>query len=145
MRDLNVRAAQRVLGLAYEQNGNIDLAINEFQQRVKAYGPGDDINLPLSIAELAHAYAVSGRRKQALQLLSELTALSKRRFVDPWAIALVHAGLADKDRAFEWLERAYEEPSGATQWLLKTDPRMDLLRSDPRFQELLRRMGLPLT
>jgi serine/threonine protein kinase/tetratricopeptide (TPR) repeat protein len=143
MRDLNVRAARRVLGLAYEQNGNIDLAIAEFQQRVKAYGPGDDILLPQSIAELAHAYAVSGRRREALQLLSELTEMSNHRFVDPWAIALVHAGLADKDRAFEWLEKAYEGRSEEMRVFLKTDPRMALVRSDRRFQDVLRRMGLP--
>jgi tetratricopeptide (TPR) repeat protein len=143
MRDLNVRAARRVLALAYEQNGNIDLAIAEFQQRVKAYGPGDDINLPLSIGELAHAYAVSGRRREALQLLSDLTEMSNHRFVDPWAIALVHAGLADRDRAFEWLEKAYEGHSPEMRVFLKTDPRMAPVRSDRRFPELLRRMGLP--
>jgi serine/threonine protein kinase/tetratricopeptide (TPR) repeat protein len=143
MLDLNVRAARRVLGLAYEQNGNIDLAIAEFQQRVKSFGPGDDLLLPSSMAELAHAYAVSGRRGEALTLLSELTEMSNHRFVDAWSIALVHAGLGDKDRAFEWLDRAYEERILEMQVLLKTDPRMAPLRSDPRYGELLRRMGIP--
>jgi tetratricopeptide (TPR) repeat protein len=143
MLDLNARAAQRVLGLAYEQEGNIDLAIAAFQKRVKSYGPGDDILLPMSIAELAHAYAVRRRRREALQLVAELTEMSNGRFVDPWAFALVYAGLADKDRAFQWLEKGYEERSSEMGYLLKTDPRMARLRSDPRYHALLRRMGLP--
>ena len=144
IRPLNVRAAHRVLGLAYEQQGHIDLAIAEFQQRVNAYGPGDDINLPASIGELAHAYAVSGRRKEALQLLSALTEMSNRRYVDPYSFALIHAGLGDKDRAFEWLEKGYEGRSGEMRFVFKTDPRMARLRTDRRYQDLLRRMGLPL-
>ena len=142
MLDWNARVAHRLMGLAYEQKGNLDLAIAEFQQRLESMGP-DDTLLPDSIAELAHAYAVSGRRREALQLLSELTEMSKRRFVSPWALALVYAGLGDKDRAFQSLEKAADGRSADLRENLKTDQRMAPLRSDPRYRELLRRMGLP--
>ncbi len=139
--DWNARVARRVLGLAYEQKGNWDLAIAEFEQRLKSYRQ-DEALFPVSTAELAHAYAVSGRRREALQLLSELTEMSKQRFVSSWAFALVYVGLGDKDRAFEWLEKAYNERSGEMSVHLRPDPRMAPLRSDPRYRELLRRMGL---
>jgi TolB-like protein/Tfp pilus assembly protein PilF len=141
MLDWNARVAHRILGLAYEQNGNLDLAIAEFQARRKAYQP-DETLFPDATAELAHAYAVSGRRREALQLLSELTEMSKRRSVSSFALALVHVGLGDKDRAFEWLAKSYNEPSSDL-LVLKTDPRMAPLRTDPRYRELLRRMGIP--
>ncbi len=75
-------------------------------------------------------------------ILNQLNALSKQRYVSPYDTALIHAGLRDKDRAFAWLERAYEERSV---WLifLKVEPSLDPLRSDPRFNDLLRRIGLP--
>ena len=64
------------------------------------------------------------------------------QFVPSWGFAIIYAGLGDKDRAFEWLEKGYDErPSDMPN--LKVDPRMEPLRSDPRHQELLRRMGLP--
>lgn len=129
------------MGLAYEQKGNLDLAIAEFRQVLEGSGP-DDPSVPDWTAELAHAYAVSGRRREASELLSELTQMSKRRFVSSFAFALVYAGLGDKDRAFEWLEKAYDERSPDMRDYLKADQRMAPLRSDPRYRELLRRTGL---
>ena len=72
----------------------------------------------------------------------ELTELSKRRYVEPYHIAVVYIGLEDTDRAWAWLERAYADRSF---WLpyLKVDPRFDGIRGDPRYRDLLRRMGLP--
>jgi eukaryotic-like serine/threonine-protein kinase len=143
--EVNAVTAHRILGLAYERKGNLDLAIAEFQQRLKSIEQDypvlrETTAFPEIISELAHAYAVSGRRREALQLLSELTELSKRRSVPSWAFALVFVGLGDKDRAFQSLERGYDE-CGCRE--LKIDYRMIPLRSDPRYQELLRRMGLP--
>ena len=108
MLEVNAVAAHGVLGLAYEQKGNLDLAIREFQQRLKGIEQ-DYPFFPDSTAELAHAYAVSGLRREALQLLSELTEMSKRRFVPSWAFAKVYVGLGDQDRAFESLEKGYDE------------------------------------
>jgi len=141
MLELNAVAAHRVLGLAYQQKGNLDVAIREFQQRLEGMEQ-DYPFFPDSTAELAHAYAVSRRRREALQLLSELTEMSKRRFVPSWAFAKVYVGLGDKDRAFESLEKGYDERPSEMMYL-RSDRRMDPLRSDPRYQELLRRMGLP--
>jgi TolB-like protein/Flp pilus assembly protein TadD/predicted Ser/Thr protein kinase len=145
--EVNAVTAHRILGLAYERKGNLDLAIAEFQQRLKSIEQDypelqETAAFPETTAELAHAYAVSGRRREALQLLSELTELSKRRSVGSYSFALVYVGLGEKDRAFEALEDGYDErPSDMPE--LKIDYRMNPLRSDPRYPELLRRMGLP--
>jgi hypothetical protein len=71
-----------------------------------------------------------------------MTELSKPRDVNPWGFALVYTGMGDKDRAFEWLDKAYDERSSDLP-CIKADPRMDPLRSDPRYKELLLRLGLP--
>ena len=98
----------------------------------------------LAIADLGHAYAVSGRRAEAMRLIEELKGWSERGY-DPLAnIALVHAGLGQNDEAMRWLEKAYQARSAWLIYLsLKADPRWDALRSDARFQDLLRRIGFP--
>jgi len=91
--------------------------------------------------ELGYVYAVSGQRKEARQILAELRDLSRRRYVSPVDIALIYAGLGEKDQAFDWLEKAYGEHS--TKLIhIKMDPRFDILRSMPQFDDLLRRIGL---
>jgi hypothetical protein len=82
-------------------------------------------------------------RGSALRVLGQLEELSQRRYVSPVSFALVYMGLSEKDQAFAWLEKAYEEHSDSLVGL-KRLPEYDSLRSDPRFQDLLRRMGLPL-
>ncbi len=71
-----------------------------------------------------------------------MTVLSQRGYVPSWGFALVYTAMGDKDRAFEWLDKAYDERPSDLAWI-KADPRMDPLRSDPRYHELLLRMGLP--
>ena len=93
------------------------------------------------VGALGHAYAVSGQRDRAQKVLVELKQLMKRRYVAPFEVAVIYVGLGDKDQTFEWLERAYQDRSHWLIWL-KIDPRFDSLRSDPRYQDLLRRMGL---
>jgi serine/threonine protein kinase/tetratricopeptide (TPR) repeat protein len=140
MLDLDAGFAHAVLGSAYEQKGNSEQAISEFQQAVKLQK--DHPLLPETMANLAHAYAVFGKKQEALRLLAELKEMSKRRFVPAWAFAIVYAVLGDKDKAFGWLDKAYDErPSDVMN--IKVDPRMEPLRSDPRYQDLLLRMGLP--
>ncbi|HKB66432.1 MAG TPA: winged helix-turn-helix domain-containing protein [Pyrinomonadaceae bacterium] len=139
--DPNSFPARRYLGLAYEQKGMYAQAIDEFQKGVKISGS------PLMLALLGHAYAVSGKTKEARQVLSDLHDLSdsreaeSRRYVSPYTVAAIHAGLGDKDQAFKWLEQANEERDV---WLmnLKVDPVFAKLRSDKRFQDLLTRAGL---
>jgi DNA-binding winged helix-turn-helix (wHTH) protein/TolB-like protein len=133
--DPNSFPARRYLGLAYEAKGMYPQAIEEFQKGVKISGS------PLMLALLGHAYAVSGKTAEARQVLADLHDLETRRYVSPYTIAAVHTGLGDKDQAFKWLERAYEERDV---WLmnLKVDPVFARLRSDKRFQDLLTRSGL---
>jgi hypothetical protein len=77
------------------------------------------------------------------KILSEFLRQSKTRYVSPYMIATVYAGLGDKDKAFEYLENAYQEKSSDLPYFLRADLRIDNLRSDPRFQDLLRRMNFP--
>jgi TolB-like protein/Tfp pilus assembly protein PilF len=97
---------------------------------------------PGALASLAYACARSGDRDRALRLLGELTALSKQRFVSSYIFALVYFGLGQKDETFTWLEKAYEERSGALPYL-KVNPTWDPLRSDPRFEALVTKVFGP--
>ncbi len=124
-----------MLGQAYRQKGMYEEAIAEFQKQIVSRGD------PVDTAVLGHAYAVAGKRAEAGKILKELTDLSKDRYVPSYFIALIYVGLNDKDEAFEWLKKSFAERS-AGMVFLKVEPMFDPLRSDPRFQELLRRAGL---
>jgi len=87
-------------------------------------------------------YAVSGRHSAARKIASDLERLSKQEYISPFMMAVPYAGLRDHDKAIEWLERGYHEHA-AMMFLLKVDPFLDNVRSDPRFQDLLRRMNFP--
>jgi hypothetical protein len=114
------------------------LAIAEGEKGVKLSGGS-----PLITAALAQTLATAGRKKEAIQLLDGLTKLATQKYVAPCFFAGIHLGLGDPDRAIECLEKSFAEHS---HWLiyLHIDPSMDALRPDPRFQDLLRRIGLPL-
>jgi eukaryotic-like serine/threonine-protein kinase len=135
--DGNFAQAHLYLGLSLEQKGMFEEAIAEFEKGIRLSG-GD----PRMAAARGHAYAVSGRKERANNAIAELRSLSSQRYVAPAEIALVYTGLGDKEKAFEWLERAYQDHSPWLIWL-KVDPRFDTLHSDPRYADLLRRMGLP--
>ena len=92
---------------------------------------------------LGHAYAVSGRRDEAQKVLDHMKKMSEHRYIAPYNVAVIYAGLGEEDEAFTWLNRAYEERSYILVEYLTTDARLDSLRSDPRFDELRRRIGLP--
>jgi len=126
------------LGVGYEGSGKRAQAIPEYQKALEM-SDGD----PDPTAALAHAYAVTGRRAEAEKILHELERRSKSVYVSPYIIATIYAGLGDKDRAFGFLEKAYQERCWDIAWFLKADLRIDNLRSDPRFQALLQRVGLP--
>ena len=122
-----------VLGLAYAAKGMYREALAEFEK----YPPG-----PRRDAYLAYLRARLGERNQALQMLDQLKGLSKERYVPAFSFAVIYLGLGEKDQAFAWLEKAYEDRSSLILFL-KGDPIWDPLRSDLRFADLLRRIGLP--
>jgi TolB-like protein/DNA-binding winged helix-turn-helix (wHTH) protein/Flp pilus assembly protein TadD len=126
------------LGVGYEGTGKPLEAISEYQKAVELSDGDLDVT-----ASLAHAFAVIGRRAEAKKMLGDLERKSKTIHVSPYVIATIYAGLGEKDKAFEFLEKAYRERSLELSWHLKADLRIDNLRSDPRFQRLLRRVGLP--
>lgn len=132
--DPNFFPARRYLGLVYEQKGMYKEAIAEFQQAAKLSGS------PLMMSLLAHAYAASGNKAEAERLLVQL-GQQKQRYVSPYTVATIYTGLGQKDQAFKWLDKAFEERDI---WLmnLKVDPLFKPLRSDHRFSDLLIRIGL---
>jgi adenylate cyclase len=134
--DPNFWWSHQVLGLAYERKKQYREAISALEKARLL-----DVN-PTSLGYLGYVSAVAGKGDEARKILEELKELSKKRYVDPYNIACVYAGLNDRDQAFEWLERAYQERSFCMA-LLKTETVLDNLRPDPRFKDLLKRMNLP--
>jgi len=134
--DPSFGVAHFTLANALELKGEFDQAISEYQQAIKLSG-----NLNGRIGSLGHAYALAGRKDDARQILKRLNELSRHGYVSPYHTALIYVGLDEKEEAFAWLEKAYNDHY----WMmafLKVDPRLDPLRSDLRFQDLLRRERL---
>jgi serine/threonine protein kinase/tetratricopeptide (TPR) repeat protein len=133
--DPNFAHAHRLLGESYREKAMVGEAIAEMQKAVTLSGG----NRAYYLGQLGNAYAVSGRRAEALKILNELMELSRQKYISPTIFAIVYIGLGEKDQVFAWLEKAYEERSGMpTEFMV--EPIFDSLRSDHRFQELLRRM-----
>ncbi len=97
---------------------------------------------PIHISTLAMAYGFGGRKHDAQELIDELTARARQHYVPPIFFVHVYSGLGDKDQALTWAERAYEDHDQYLFWL-KVSPSFDALRSEPRFEALLRRMNFP--
>jgi serine/threonine-protein kinase len=135
--DPNFGVGHWYLGLAYEQEGKYSEAENELRKAKDLLKDNEAI-----AADIGRVYAVSGKKDQALKVIDELKELSKRRYVSSYHLAMIYNGLRDKDQAFEWLENAYRERSDMLVYL-KVEPRLDSLRSDQRFADLVRRVGLP--
>jgi Flp pilus assembly protein TadD len=131
--DPNFFGTHQMLGWAYVQTGATEQAIAEFKKAIDL-GGGSQVE-----TDLAHAYAVSGRVREANVLLHQIIDNAGRRYVSSFDIAVVYVGLGNRDQAFAWLEKAYDE---RTRPLLgmKANPKLDLLRSDPRFASLMQRM-----
>ena len=135
--DPNLVLAHSFLAQGYEQKAMYQEAVAEFQ-KIRSLSGGD----PATTAALGEAFALSGIRgywQKSLELENER---SKRQYVSPASMAFIYARLGEKDLALEWLQKACEEPSLQVIHL-KVEPVFDSLRPDPRFQALLRRMGLP--
>lgn len=125
------------LGRTYQELGRLNDALSEFkhvEERLPEW--------PVSIAARGFVAGVAGRTDEAENTLFELRRLAGRKFVTSYGVALVHAGLGQKDSAFAWLNKAFDERAHWLVWL-RLDPRWKELRSDPRFAELVSRMGFP--
>jgi len=131
----NFGGARYLLGQAYILKSLYKEAIAEAEKDVLISPRSVD-----ALSWLGYTYAVAGRRAEALKVLDKLTQLSKQMHVPPSYMAAIHVGLVEKDKAFEWLEKGYEERSIG--FGINPDPIWDPLRSDPRFADLLRRMNL---
>jgi tetratricopeptide (TPR) repeat protein len=134
--DPNFFRAHFWLGRSYEQKEMYKEAVEEFQRARQL----DD--RPFVLAALGHAFAASGRRADAQKVVDELSQLSQRMYVDSYNVAAIHVALGETDQAFQSLEKAYDDRST---WLsrIKVDPIFDGLHSDPRFTNLVQRIGLP--
>jgi len=131
----NYLPARFGLGLAYSQKGMYEEAIVEFQ---KAGDLVDD--LVEAMGEVGYIYAAWGKINKAQEVLDDLKERSETAYISPYNMVKVCAGLGETDLTFEWLERAYEERSEWLTWL-GVDPKLDSIRSDPRFQNLMQRVG----
>jgi tetratricopeptide (TPR) repeat protein len=121
---------------AYDQKGMFAEVLAETEKARKANG-----DAPWLLSEEAYAYGRTGQAARAREDLAKLEKWNRRQPVDAGAFVGPYIALGDKDRAFFWLEKAYTQHSNALTWL-KVSPIYDPLRSDPRFQDLLRRVGL---
>ena len=125
------------LGRAYQVKKMYPEAITEYKKALLVA-----VNWPVALAALGHVYGVSGEKANAQKILDTLTALSSKRFVTSYGVALVHEGLGETDQVFLWLDKAVEERSNWLVWL-KTDPRWDKVHSDKRFTEVVNKVALP--
>jgi eukaryotic-like serine/threonine-protein kinase len=134
--DPNYLAAHTALGAAYLQKSMDKEALAEFDKALAISG-----NNTRALSNLGYAYAVSGRGAEAQSVLDKLKVLSQHKYVPAVNMARIYAGLGEKDKAFEWMEKSYTDHSIGFASIM-VDPRFDPLRSDPRFTNLLRRINL---
>jgi TolB-like protein/Tfp pilus assembly protein PilF len=129
---------QRELGLVYEQKGMGELALLQFQ---KVVAMPENYASTMARADIGHEYAVSGQRSKAQQVLADLLKESEKSYVSAYDIAVIYAGLNENGQAFTWLSKAIEQRPFFIGWLT-VDPRLDGLRKDRHYAELLKRAGL---
>ena len=124
------------LGWAYRCKSLYEPAIAPLRRACELW-PGST-----AIGMLGELYAAAGYRAEAQKILEQLKELSKKQYVTPYVVARIHLTLGEIDEAFHWLEVAYQQRA---EWMvvLKVDPCLDNLRSEPRFQNLMRRMNFP--
>jgi len=135
--DSNFTPARGVLGHVYAAKGMYREALAEYEKYATLSGGS-----PGSTAFMGYAHARLGQRSQALRVLDQLGAAAKQKYVPALSFAMVYLGLGEKEQAFLWLEKAYDERTNSLAYL-KVQAIWDPLRSDPRFADLVRRIGLP--
>ncbi len=136
--DPNFFVARMLLGRAWVQVENFEEAVIELQKALELSGGST-----LVLATLGYTYARAGKKPEALAVRERLEKVSKERYVSPYTQALLCVGLGETERAFEWLQKAFEERClWAVHTPLAADPSFDPLRADPRFSALLKKVGL---
>jgi TolB-like protein/Tfp pilus assembly protein PilF/tRNA A-37 threonylcarbamoyl transferase component Bud32 len=135
--DPSILYGQLFLASAYALKGMYEEAAAQADKAISAWPRREDVQI---FTFLGWVYAVSGQQKKARDLLNRMLDLRTKRYLDAYLIGEVYAGLGEKDKAFEWLNKAYEERAGQMIFL-KVDPWIKNLHSDPRYKELLRKMG----
>jgi tetratricopeptide (TPR) repeat protein len=128
---------QLFLASAYALKGMSGEAIAQADSVLSAWPTLDDVQI---FSFLGWTYAVSGRQEKARDLLNRMLDLRTRRYVDAYLIGEVYAGLGEKEKAFEWLNKAYEEHAGQMIFI-KIDPWIKNLHSDPRYKALVKKVG----
>jgi adenylate cyclase len=131
--DPNNGNAHHLLGWTAIWNGNAVAAIAEFQKL--------DATHPYFDQDLGYAYAISGDRAKAEQVLRDIEDQAKQHFVSPTSRAIVCLGLGEKEKALDWLEKSYEQQDAWCPYF-KVDPVFDSVRNEPRFQALMKKVGL---
>jgi tetratricopeptide (TPR) repeat protein len=122
------------LGRAYQEKAMYAKAIAELRRTETALP-----DWPVALAAIGHVQGVSGRSDDARHTLDQLRRLGRERYVTPYGVALIHAGLGERQQALAWLERALNDRAHWLVWL-KLDPRFDSLRADPGFADILKRV-----
>lgn len=133
--DPNYRTTHYALGCAYRRQGNYAAALQQFQQLRSLEGDSD-----LALGSIGHLLALTGDKAGARSILTELCEMSQRRYISPYSIAIIHIGLGNKDEAFDWMEKLYKDCNDWLVWL-RVGPEFEPLRSDARFDNLLKRVG----
>jgi len=133
--DANFAEAHFQIAMVYEQKRMYSEAISEFEKSAELFS---DRTMRVWVGRV---FALSGRRAEAERIIEEMNDMAREQYVSPYPLATLYAALGDKDRAFEYLEKVYDEHSYYVVWL-NIDSAFDGLRPDPRFQDLLRRVGL---
>lgn len=133
--DANFYGTHSNLGCVYEQKGMYGEAIAEFEKALML-----DDNLSTR-AWLGHAYAIAGKISEAQGVINDLRERAKSRYISPYDMAMIYIGLREQEQAFAWLDKAFEDRNDSLVWL-KFDPRLDSIRTDSRFINLVQRVGL---
>ena len=134
--DQNHYQAHYALAVNYIANNQVDEGIDEAEKAVAV-----SERAPAALGVLGLAYGLAGKKREANAVLNELLQLQQKRYVTPMAFIYVYIGLGNKDQAFAWLEKAYQERSNPIAFF-KVNPTIDPLRADPRLADLLKRIGL---
>jgi tetratricopeptide (TPR) repeat protein len=126
-----------VLGCTYIQKGDLQKAIEEFQCIYKL-----DEEAYMALGYMGYAYTLAGQRAEAENLLDILHDISLRKYVSPYSMVVIRLGLGQIDQVLEMLDRLYEERNDWLVWM-KVSPELKVLKDEPRFQDLLKRIGFP--